>query len=932
MTRTPNAQRGQVMIVFALLATVLVGIIALAIDYGLLVDHRRNLQAFADAAVEAGAQKLSIAPTPSDRKDARTAAFVYLRDNLQLGNVTTTNATCGTSPVVIDLSTDITNCVLGSGGTPGSYTISIRTPAQPPVVSLPEQSWTVSVSVAEAVTTTVAKLLSVSGPLQAGASATAYFNHRPRFPWAVYTSGCLSTGTHLEIFGGNAGINAVPGGGCAPTGTFCAESSPGGSGSIVFGTAVQDPLNLLPGSTVAVCTAGAANQVLATGSILHSTIAPAAGFAVPPQILASSSFPVPQPCFFGSNCASAVNNASCLNGENGSNCFSPGSYGDVGPVSNNLNPGVYYVNGKIWFTGNTINANWQDIYHRCWKLPNAPAAWTFSSQGCTSTDFPANPDGFTFDPTTPSDPQCTSYPGLASPTITALPLATGGNLDPAGPPTGTTYYVGVTALDAIGETTITEKQVIVIGAAANQGAIQVTVVPEPGATSYQVYGPSTVSGHEWRYPDNYSSSGIIPGGGPYTITLTNLPVGYPTAASSVSPPAGVTASGSVLPGTGTLADGTYYVRITTLKGGAESAASGDIAATVTSSSGKGAITVSIPLVPGATGYNVYGPATVAGREFPYLATIPQPGPPATTATATVDHVPTDTNIPSANTTSNAPLGTPSFTLVAGAAGGPGLATGTYYARVTAVNASGETLSNEVSQAVVGPAGSITANITPLNGASSYRVYGPSTTPNTEVLNATVAAGPTPSALLTSVPASGAPYPRMVDTTGCGPAGFHNIPNNQSQNYGVTIVLGQNASFCLNDNCNGSGSSPPEVLLSPACYNGFIYKGSTDRWYCNATDTGPLQSDGASVIFSYGTGTIEAQGSGGPWAMSGTLYAPYAQLTIGPGSGVLAPQVELVPGQLIIGNASMQTGNGKNPAVWWNNDTGNRLAQTVKLIR
>lgn len=52
-----------------------------------------------------------------------------------------------------------------------------------------------------------------------------------------------------------------------------------------------------------------------------------------------------------------------------------------------------------------------------------------------------------------------------------------------------------------------------------------------------------------------------------------------------------------------------------------------------------------------------------------------------------------------------------------------LATGTYYYKITAINANGESLgSNEESAAVTGPTGSVALTWNSVSGATSYRVY------------------------------------------------------------------------------------------------------------------------------------------------------------------------------------------------------------------
>lgn len=957
-------QRGQILPIFALSAVVIVGIIALGIDYGFLADQHRNLQAVADAAAEAGAEQLSIAPTQAERTAARQAAFIYLRDNLQLG-VTTASATCAGVP--IDFGSDVSGCKLGASGTATNYTISITTPAQPPRVLLPRQSWTVRVVIYEAVTTSLANVLALAGPVQAGAAATALFDHNQHFPFALYVERCLTTGTHLEIIGGDVGINSGAGGSCTPSATLCAEQSPGGGGNIIFGARTTDPLVVLPNSSYATCTSGAANQVLATGAIQHTTISPPPGFAPPPAVAGSTSFPVPAPCFVTISCPNATATAPCLNGSTGNSgnlCFSPGTYGTLGPVTNNLNPGVYYVAGPslssgdacypppgpppaiapppcrgVWFTGNTVNANWQDIYHQCWKNPNNPPAWSFSTPRC--------PDGFVFDPTAPSDPECTPITPLPAPDIpfvTLAPNPTGGNLA-AG-----TFYLRISATNALGETdTIEQKVTVTTPITPNTGSITVTGAPMPGAVNYLIYGPSTTPNQELPYPSTNGTGGSLSASTASTLTLTDVAVGYPTlnktGSPGLAPPAFTTsgqANGATPPNGLTGKPTTFYVRVSALNGNGETTTT-EVPATVPGNSGQGLINLTINTVPGATSYAVYGPATAPNGEVAYgsIAQPPTPLPP--TVSFTLDHLPSIGSYPPVNTTGNTPLPDPAVSMSAGPAGGT-LASGTtYYVKVTTLNSRGESLGTEQSISATS-SGTISVNVSRVGGATGYQVYGPSTASGTEVgYSAAVptvaqpATGNPAAVVLDHVPPAGnRPLPMVSNTTGCPAKGFHNIPNNYTQNYGVTIVLGNQASFCLNVDCSGTatGGTPPMVLLSPACYSGFSYTNTVnrpDQYDCQAPASGPLQNDGAFNVYASSNGTIEAQNGGGPWEMSGTLYAPKTSLLLGPGIGAIAPQFGLIPGQLIVGSASIQTGNLLNPLAWTTDQVGAPLPIQVRLI-
>jgi len=85
------------------------------------------------------------------------------------------------------------------------------------------------------------------------------------------------------------------------------------------------------------------------------------------------------------------------------------------------------------------------------------------------------------------------------------------------------------------------------------------------------------------------------------------------------------------------------------------------------------------------------------------------------------------------------LNTPVNTAFSTSTTGGTLAAGTYYYRVSALNANGETLaSTETSQVTTGTTSTVTVNWGAVAGATSYKVYGRST--GAELLMATVTGG------------------------------------------------------------------------------------------------------------------------------------------------------------------------------------------------
>jgi hypothetical protein len=467
---------------------------------------------------------------PTALQAARQQAFIYLRDNLlritsgapsTLMPVTAPGARdathCG-GPASSPFSTDVTACVLPSPLS--NYTVSICAPGDvsqsDSQCSAPNQdtqhSNTVSVLVSEQVANNFASVLGAATSVAAAYSEAQYTGTgNTQLNLGLFSYGCITTGNELEIVAGDVYVDT-----CtiqpqsAGSSAFCAESNNLQSGNIVFGPKSNVPTPPpLVNQSLATCTAASGGIIVAMGQVVQRSqpLAPPA-FLPPPGF---TDFTTKLTAFKNgtTSLGAAAANNTCRNGTKDSagaarnNCYSPGVYTTVGvsstygPIANNLNPGVYYVVGDpavaptippdgsgsyspgVFFGDNTMNANYNMVADQCWKAPNIPALNTFTAP-C--------PDGFIQDPTSTSftDPQCrgSGQAALATPTFAVAPLAVGGFLDPAG--TGSKYFVRVTAVDAFGETASNEVAATVISL-THTGAINVTITPVIGATSYNVY-------------------------------------------------------------------------------------------------------------------------------------------------------------------------------------------------------------------------------------------------------------------------------------------------------------------------------------------------------------------------------------------------------------------------------------------------------------
>ena len=540
-------QRGQAAPIFAVAAMFLVGVVALAVDFGATANEDRYLQDTADHAALAGAARLGRTPTSAQFTDARQTAFVYVRDNLQL------NLSLAAVQSLCDFNNQITACTLPAPY--DKYTLSVWAPGEvAPGEVLVSAGTTVSVRITEKVTVSFAAALGMQRP-STQVLGIAQSVQPQNSDFAVYLDGCLNIGNHLELVAGDVYVNQCTLNFLSQNqASFCTYLTSSQAGNLVFGPQASAPqTNQSSSQTFAQCRAGTGDTITTTGRIMtNPTSIPPPAFPPPPGITA---------CPVG-GCLVASNNHLCKNhsvksdGTVATNCYDPGAYSTVGlgpggsataPVANNLNPGVYTVTGdtkSACFTGsqtqcpavvfgdNTINANFAPVQDACWASPNTPAQGIFTSP-C--------PSGFAVSPVVPVDPQCVGATATAigTPSFTLSSLTSGGTLA-AG-----TYYVRVTAFNGLGETASVEASAAVAPAVAGQGALQVTIPSITGATGYVVYGPSTAPNQEVAYPPTgvtiqgpYPPPATVlqPGSpGNINVTLTRVPTGttpYPRFANS----------------------------------------------------------------------------------------------------------------------------------------------------------------------------------------------------------------------------------------------------------------------------------------------------------------------------------------------------------------------------------------------------------------
>jgi hypothetical protein len=181
----------------------------------------------------------------------------------------------------------------------------------------------------------------------------------------------------------------------------------------------------------------------------------------------------------------------------------------------------------------------------------------------------------------------------------------------------------------------------------------------------------------------------------------------PAPTTRLAVPTGVSATASA---GGSLAAGTYYYRVTALNAVGETIGSPECSVTLTGINN--AVALSWASVTGATGYRVYRGTSSFGEGL-YYAT-------ATNSYTDIGDSATLTGPPGSNTTQLAAPGTVTPT---GSGSGGSLAAATYYYKVVALNAVGQTTASpECNVTTTGSTSSVALSWTAVAGATSYRIY------------------------------------------------------------------------------------------------------------------------------------------------------------------------------------------------------------------
>lgn len=567
-------QDGQVLVIAALVAFVICGVIALAVDYALLTNQHRNIQAFVDESVLAGAGQLNpsgAASLPAREANARRTAFIYFRDNLAQSSggtpiALTALSNCWGSGAATQFTADIQGCPLPSPY--DNYSVSICAPAEDNAVGAPcsnpvSGGTSISMRVSESVATGFARLFGVSTSTSGGfgaAEISADANNSSgsggsgggngsgsstsggsqstssgtnlvkssRFPFGLWSDSCMTIHDVLEIFAADVYVNKCSLVTANPVGgAVCVESTPASGGNFVFGPTALIPTNPLPsvGQSIANCTGADNGAIFSMAQVSQDTLgqwssppayAPPPGWGVNPA-------PNPWP-------AAAVHNHQCHNGttdRNGaalSDCYDPGTYSQITDIKNNLNPGVYSILGPDRIGGTpACDSNTNGCQSVIFTGNTMNANWADVGDKCwaapnTPTAGAFNwpcPDGYSGDPqsTSISDPQCPGGPSTQMGPVAGVTAA--GSLLPGTLTPLARYFVRVTQTNALGESSSNETSVTLAGP---QTSFDLTI--PGGSGNFNIYisqaavPAQTVGNNEILY---------VTGAGPGTTQVGSFP-------------------------------------------------------------------------------------------------------------------------------------------------------------------------------------------------------------------------------------------------------------------------------------------------------------------------------------------------------------------------------------------------------------------------
>jgi Flp pilus assembly protein TadG len=234
-------QRGQVIPLAAILATVLIGGVALATDLSLQTHFRRNLQNASDAAALAGASDLGPSPSQAQRITAATDALHVVYDHLGWGRygpgqTWATSAVAAQSATTCSTDVSATRCDVTVAGPDPNVTVTVDIPPRSARNAAYNSIWGyVDTDVTQRSPGQFSPVIGIPSAVSGGHSIAYHYPGQQPFGFALYSNTVITTGNALELVRGNVyayrSIQPQSSGQAA----FCADDTLSGHSSIVLG-------------------------------------------------------------------------------------------------------------------------------------------------------------------------------------------------------------------------------------------------------------------------------------------------------------------------------------------------------------------------------------------------------------------------------------------------------------------------------------------------------------------------------------------------------------------------------------------------------------------------------------------------------------------------------------------------------------------------
>jgi Putative Flp pilus-assembly TadE/G-like len=265
--RDRETERGQVVILAALMAVAIIGAAALAVDLSINTFHQRTLQNVSDAAALAGAADLGAQPTATQQQQAVSDALLTIQKNQSFPAGWTGAATA-------------TAC--GSGYcenvTYGNYTVAVSTPPQNARGAVNAGSNNLEVDVTQSAHNGFGAVVGVPTSTIAAHSVGNHSGPPAPYSFAFFARILTGSGNQQETINGDAFVgNGYSPQSAGKAGLCVYEIANGTQGHIVFGTVPpstgpEPSYGQSPGSSP--CTGGNAKGALSAQAPAPQSISP----------------------------------------------------------------------------------------------------------------------------------------------------------------------------------------------------------------------------------------------------------------------------------------------------------------------------------------------------------------------------------------------------------------------------------------------------------------------------------------------------------------------------------------------------------------------------------------------------------------------------------------------------------------------------------